>query len=856
MQPLRILVAQAQADILAESIARVLSSTHDLALLHGKPVSIARLNEILSSDEAVVDVVIVIGNGLDRITDSVLDKHPQLVLSYIAIGPDLVDIKLRNIGLDQLIAALRALARDRDAAPVNRTLNYRLVMDQFAADPSGGEVVPVRSSEGRISDRVVEWLDETLLRYHRGRPADRDNVPGLTRSAASVESLLACTKAAAGDSTHFMEAGEERCDQELFDALDAADASAEPLAALHQTLGLSRLEMGAFLLALAPEIDPKYQSVYGYLHDDLGRRAASLGLICGLLGDPPDVRSQLGGAGGLGRWRLLEQGTLLPYAEEMTRVDATIVNWLLGDTAGLQSHAERLGITREVPWPGGGWLRQSGDLSARERLVDLLTNPDSSAAWCALAGEDSDGWCALVEAAAAKAHVHLMRISLSVLASVEPSQLNDVVIVLARSARLLQRVSIVDAIDAKGSERELRALALLHDALGHAGSARLIIARNIERFAGVLSLGIGALLHRAAPEPAVLGASVVQAASEAGINLGQADAERLVRSLPVKFAIVQDALQLAKADGVPRQEPAQQIISLSARVRRVSAPNLPQFARRIEPNFRLDAVILSADRRAQLDEMVAHVKHASKVLGQWGFSSGRALSRGLIALFCGPTGTGKSMTAEAIARELHTEAYLIDLAQVVSKYIGESEKNLEVVFTEAERAGALLVFNEADVLFSKRSEVKQSQDRYANMEIAYLLQRMESFSGLAILTTNFRQNLDEAFLRRIRFIVEFAKPDEAAREAIWRQCLPSSAPLAPDVDLRFLASRLELTGGSISLITLRAAFNAAQTGSEAIGLQHIITATRAELLKVGMAGAERELAAFEAARRNQAAQAA
>src|SRR5260221_11214258 len=131
MQPLRILVAQAQADILAESIARVLSSTHDLALLHGKPVSIARLNEILSSDEAVLDVVIVIGNGLDRITDSVLDKHPQLVLSYIAIGPDLVDIKLRNIGLDQLIAALRAFARDRNAAPVNPTLTYRLGNDPF-----------------------------------------------------------------------------------------------------------------------------------------------------------------------------------------------------------------------------------------------------------------------------------------------------------------------------------------------------------------------------------------------------------------------------------------------------------------------------------------------------------------------------------------------------------------------------------------------------------------------------------------------------------------------------------------------------------------------------------------------------
>jgi len=185
---------------------------------------------------------------------------------------------------------------------------------------------------------------------------------------------------------------------------------------------------------------------------------------------------------------------------------------------------------------------------------------------------------------------------------------------------------------------------------------------------------------------------------------------------------------------------------------------------------------------------------------------------------------------------------------VVSKYIGETEKQLDAVFNDAERAGAVLLFDEADALFGKRSEIRDSHDRYANIEVAYLLQRMEAFSGLAVLTTNLRRNLDEAFLRRLRFVVEFPKPDAAAREAIWRLCLPDSAPVAGDVDLRLLARRLELTGGSIRQITIRAAFGAAAEGAAAIGMRHVVAAVRAELLKLGLSAADRDLADLVAPR--------
>jgi SpoVK/Ycf46/Vps4 family AAA+-type ATPase len=230
--------------------------------------------------------------------------------------------------------------------------------------------------------------------------------------------------------------------------------------------------------------------------------------------------------------------------------------------------------------------------------------------------------------------------------------------------------------------------------------------------------------------------------------------------------------------------------------------------------------------------------------------------RGVAALFCGPSGTGKTMAAQAIARALDTEMYVVDLSRVVSKYVGESEKNLDVVFSDAERAAAVLLFDEADALFGKRSEIKDAHDRYANIEVAYLLQRMEAFAGLAILTTNFRRNMDDAFLRRLRFIVEFPKPTEGAREAIWRHCLPASAPVAEDVNLRLLARRLDLTGGNIRQITLRAAFAAAAEGAEAIEMRHVMSAARAELLKLGMTGAEQDMAELQAAQRRGAARVA
>ena len=235
---------------------------------------------------------------------------------------------------------------------------------------------------------------------------------------------------------------------------------------------------------------------------------------------------------------------------------------------------------------------------------------------------------------------------------------------------------------------------------------------------------------------------------------------------------------------------------------------------------------------AQLREIHASVRHRARVHGEWGFASRLALGKGLAALFAGPSGTGKTMAASILAKELGLDLYKIDLASVVSKYIGETEKNLSRIFSEAERSNAVLFFDEADALFGKRSEVRDSHDRYANVEVAYLLQRMEEYSGIAVLATNLKGNLDDAFARRMQHVVEFPPPDRDCRERIWRRIFPEAAPLAPDVDLGFLARQFEIAGGHIKNIALAAAFSAADQ-DRAVSMEHLILATARELQKMG-----------------------
>ena len=252
---------------------------------------------------------------------------------------------------------------------------------------------------------------------------------------------------------------------------------------------------------------------------------------------------------------------------------------------------------------------------------------------------------------------------------------------------------------------------------------------------------------------------------------------------------------------------------------------LDDLAQRIDPQADWKMLVLPESQREALHQVVAHVRHRLAVYHDWGFASRGLRGLGITALFAGESGTGKTMAAEVLANELHLDLYRIDLSSVVSKYIGETERNLRRVFDAAEDSGAILLFDEADALFGKRSEVKDSHDRYANIEVSYLLQRMEAYRGLAILTTNMKAALDNAFQRRLRFVVQFPFPDLAQREAIWREIFPQATPL-DKLDFPKLA-RMQVAGGNIRNIALNAAFLAAQA-NEPVRMTHLLDAARAE----------------------------
>ncbi len=271
---------------------------------------------------------------------------------------------------------------------------------------------------------------------------------------------------------------------------------------------------------------------------------------------------------------------------------------------------------------------------------------------------------------------------------------------------------------------------------------------------------------------------------------------------------------------------------LMAACRAHSNQGLGMLARKIVPVYTWDDLVLPPDRLAQLREMCLHIRHGPTVFEQWGFDRKLSRGKGLNVLFAGQPGTGKTMAAEVLATDLGLELYKIDLSGVVSKYIGETEKNLERIFQEGQTANAILFFDEADSLFGKRSEVKDSHDRYANIEISYLLQRMEEYDGIVILATNLRKNLDEAFIRRLHGAIEFPMPEEPDRLEIWRRTFPPEAPIADDVDLEFLAKRFKLSGGNIKNIILEAAFFAADEGKP-ISMAHLVRATRREHQKIG-----------------------
>jgi hypothetical protein len=402
---------------------------------------------------------------------------------------------------------------------------------------------------------------------------------------------------------------------------------------------------------------------------------------------------------------------------------------------------------------------------------------------------------------------------------------------LVREARLHDAVLFLDDFDVMMSGEHADELGLLLRELeAFPGIAIIASSPGPSSTPNTASLPLTGLVPVtfSAPSAAKRRACWKALLTDAGVAVDRATVEALADRFRLTPTEISRAVTLAvESSAHSDDEP-----DLFAAARALSGVGLSGLARKVTPRRRLHDIVLPPDRLDQLREVCDALRYRSRVYEDWGFDKRFSLGTGLNILFAGPSGTGKTLAAEILAGELGVELYKIDLAAVVSKYIGETEKNLARIFAEAEAASAILFFDEADALFGKRSAVKDSHDRYANIEIGYLLQQMDEFDGTVVLATNLRRNMDDAFVRRMHFTVEFPLPDEPDRLRIWDGIWPATTPLDPELDHAELAHRVELSGGHIRNIAVAAAFLAAADG-RAVTMEHLQRATRREYQKLG-----------------------
>ncbi|MEM9514382.1 MAG: ATP-binding protein [Actinomycetota bacterium] len=576
-----------------------------------------------------------------------------------------------------------------------------------------------------------------------------------------------------------------------------------------ERFGLDDLDVAVLIIAAAPDLDDRFERLYGFLHDDVSRRRASPGLAIELSGHAaadPAARAAVSASGRLAAQRLLiVEDVDRPFLTRSLRVPDRVLDHLLGrdwPDPGL------LDVARPVTGRRGDdadaieralradvdliYARQASDFGATGLYATALRQADRGAPVCVdLRAVPLDRQQYLAELADREARLidgglvvvgfdELDRtVQLAVSRSVAPTML---VGALPFDPASSHRTPLRIDIDAPSAAEQ------------HAGWSHALAGAAVEP-----------------PSAFRLGPGQIVGAVAAATARAKADGTTL------------DTHHLL--DGARSQNSA----------------GLERLARRIVPSAGWTDIVLDTSTMRLLRQLTDRVAYRTRVLDEWSQRRGGGRGEGTVALFAGASGTGKTLAAEVIAGELGLDLYVIDLATVVDKYIGETEKNLERVFTEAEGVNAVLLFDEADALFGKRSDVSDARDRYANIEVAYLLQRMESFDGLGILTTNLKTSLDESFARRLSMTLDFPDPDERLRLDLWRR-LATGIPLDADVDIEFCASNFELSGGNIRNIVVAAAYLGAPNG--AVSMCDIIWATKLEYQKLGRLCLEREFGPY------------
>jgi len=593
--------------------------------------------------------------------------------------------------------------------------------------------------------------------------------------------------------------------------------------ALTYRLGLSPFEQNVVLLCAAMELDSRIAGLCAGAQGNSQKPYPTFALAFAAFDDP--AWDALSPYRPLRHWRLIEinQPGAQPLTASALRIDERILNYL----KGLNYLDDRLSGFLLPP----GLSSDSVSLSpSQQNIADSVVNvlrqdsPGSLVPIIQMVGNDSSSKIMTARRVSTIIQHELHMMSAALL----PSQSSD----LENFARLWERESLLLPI----------ALYIEADGIDPSNTERWgAIGRFLARSNGVFFLSVDEPQSNLARNGIIV--EVAKPAMEEQRVAWQdalgAGSEQLASKLAGQFRFnLFDIHRIAKG-GLPLKQPSGgkpgDIVWDAARTAARSKFN--SLAKRIEPKMKWEDVVLPPNEIALLQQIAAQVEQRAKVYSDWGFDRKMNRGFGINALFAGESGTGKTMMAEVLANDLRLDLYRIDLSSVVNKYIGETEKNLRRVFDAAEDSGAILFFDEADALFGKRSEVKDSHDRYANIEVNYLLQRMEAYHGLAILATNMKNALDTAFLRRLRFVVNFPFPGQVYRKRLWEHAFPEqekegSAPHVPVQGLDFdRLSNLNLTGGHIHNIALNASFMAAQAGTP-VTMPLVLDAARTEYMKL------------------------
>jgi ATP-dependent 26S proteasome regulatory subunit len=600
------------------------------------------------------------------------------------------------------------------------------------------------------------------------------------------------------------------------------------LAHLVKVFNLSSFDLDVLLICLAPVLDLRYERIYGYLQDDITRKRPGLNLVLNLLCQHDHDRwerlNHFSNTQPLFKYHLLErvaeQG---PYKTALLSqslvVDETIVNWLMGSyqpSAGLGSQA-----TLQLPD-----TNQEDKFLAGECVNQINFEP-TCLPILAFYGPDMVGQVAAARSVAKDHGRPLLTVNLYVAKEEELHQ-ESVVDLALRDAALIGAIPCLIGWD--NYQEDAGSFSNLLMKCCQFPEMIILMGRNSWQASGMererpiqwIEFPIPTFNHRK---------DLWQYYLSRSQSVDSMDLIGLAGQFQLTSGQIRDAFAAAR-DMALQQGRLIENQDLYAAARHYSNPKLTGLAHKLVPRYTWSDIVLPEDQIAQLREIVATVRGRSIVLDEWKIGHKLASSRGVTILFSGPPGTGKTMAAEVIAHELSLDLFKIDLSTIVSKYIGETEKNLEHIFSEAETSNAILFFDEADALFGKRSEVRDSHDRYANIEISYLLQRMEAYDGVTILATNLRSNLDESFTRRLQFAVDFPFPTEVYRLRIWRTLFPPEVPCDVDLDLPGMANRFKLAGGNIRNIIIGAAYLAAFDGGK-VCMEHLLHSTRRELQKMG-----------------------